>query len=130
MDDSKANTSAAYRAKNLSDFEETLLGVKGKQPQDTPLIYSAKSSIKKASCFSRFLFLWSYPYIKRARFGENMSLDDFGGLRESDQIQVKLSHFLRLYEGMPKKNLLRCIGKAFKWEYLFTFVTCMFGSVF
>ena len=31
---------------------------------------------------------------------------------------------------MPKKHLLKCIVRAFRWEYLLTFVTCLFGAVF
>jgi len=57
-----------------------------------------------------------------------MSIDDFGGLRNCDQVETKFSTLLKIYSNQKKKSLLTAIAKAFKGEYCLAFLICVVGA--
>ena len=57
-----------------------------------------------------------------------MSVDDFGGLRKSDQVETKFSTLLEIYNKQKKKSLLTAIAKAFKGEYCLAFLICVVAA--
>ena len=61
-----------------------------------------------------------------------MSIDDFGGLRQSDCIEPKFEVLKRIYYRKPKekRSLIKSIISAYKWQYFIAFTFCMIAAIF
>jgi hypothetical protein len=77
------------------------------------------------------LFTWAFTYVKRAK-KEQMSIDDYGGLRQCDCIEPKFEVLKKIYYSKPKekRSLIKSILLAFKWQYLTAFTFCMVAALF
>ena len=57
-----------------------------------------------------------------------MSVDDYGGLRESDLIQKKFKKFERIYSAQRNKSLLKAILRTFMGEFCIAFFVMLCGT--
>ena len=84
----------------------------------TPLIYSKRSYKGSASCCQRFTFSWVYPITERAGNKEHLSIDDFGGIRDSSRVKASEAIITREYERYGRKGLIKPMAIWFGKEYM------------
>jgi hypothetical protein len=54
-------------------------------------IYTRPSRIIKANFCSRMMFSWTYPVIESSAAKAHVDLDELGGIRPSDRVEVRFS---------------------------------------